>query len=117
MSGKECARPATVFRIGLCHPWMALRALHAIVQISEFACLCTGMHAAPVAQHEKHARKQLSLNTETLLRLNPEQLLEAAGGANPGPVSGGTCAGFTCGVSWQCTNMGNCGGWQPRKLV
>jgi len=60
---------------------------------------------------KKHARKQLSLNTETLQRLDPQQLVDAAGGQEPTVhVSGGTCAGFTCIVSRQCTNIRNCGG-------
>jgi len=57
---------------------------------------------------KKHHRKQLTLDTETLQRLDAGKLADAVGGQ--GPVSGGTCAGFTCVVSRQCTNVINCTG-------
>jgi hypothetical protein len=61
------------------------------------------------------ARKRLQLNSETLQRLGADELVVAVGGkAQAG--SGGSCLGFGCGLTGQCTVADNCGGAVPPRV-
>lgn len=56
------------------------------------------------------SRKRLQLSSETLQRIGADELVVALGGAAANPVSGGSCAGFGCGLTGHCTKAQNCGG-------
>jgi hypothetical protein len=60
----------------------------------------------------RSSRKRLQLNSETLQRLGTDELAVAVGG-NGQAVSGGSCIGFGCGLTGQCTLAHNCGGAVP----